>query len=81
MALATVREDKDGIYINTGGYRFRPGGVRGYDHAYDMSDGGLTKGDKIKAAHIGGSPLCRIRLIDNTYYWHSDGRYKYGDKL
>lgn len=72
MPNAKVHEDEHGVFIRTGGYLFRPGGVRGYDHAYDMSDGGLKKGDTIKAAHIGGTQMARLRFEDGSKrYWTS----------
>jgi hypothetical protein len=32
--------DSQGIFVRAGGYVARPGAVRGYSHAMDISDGG-----------------------------------------
>lgn len=44
--MATVKEDKIGVYVNSGGYIARPVGKTRY-----------KKSDVIKAHHFGGSPL------------------------
>lgn len=79
MAQSLVRSDENGIYIKTGGHKFRPGAVNGYYHAYRMDDGNLKAGDKVKARHIGGSPLAKLTLADDTitrwaeeYSWTKD---------
>ena len=64
--MALVREDDEGIYVISGGVTARPGAVRGYGHAYRMDDGGLVKGDKVSASHIGGTPMVRLKLPDGT---------------
>lgn len=81
MANVLVREDSEGVYINTGGYRFRPGNVGHYDAIFDMSDAGLKAGDRIKASHWAYSTLAKIHVNNKVYYWHADDRYKYGMKL
>jgi hypothetical protein len=55
-----VREDEHGIYVVTNGEKYRPGGIPGYDHAYDMSDMGLKKGDRVWARHRAQSPLALV---------------------
>lgn len=71
--MSTVHQDARGIYIITNGGIYRPGNVSGYAHAWDMSDGGLKKGDKVKTRAIGGSPIAKISLTDGTArYWHYD---------
>ena len=78
--MALVREDLHGIYVQAGGYYARPGGVRGYMHAYDMSNGGLVKGMKVKAKHMGGSPIIKLTLADGTHrYWYICGSILSGD--
>lgn len=70
--MSVVRQDEKGIYVICDGSLARPGDVNGYSHAYDMSDGGLKKGDRIKARHIGGTPLVKVSAADGeTYrYWY-----------
>jgi len=69
--MALVREDDEGIYVISGGVTARPGAVRGYGHAYRMDDGGLAKGDKVSASHVGGTPMVRLKLPDGTVTrWH-----------
>lgn len=73
-ALTLVRSDERGLFVRAGGYVARPGGVRGYDHAYNMSDGGLRTGDHVKAHHIAGSPIVKLRLSDGTVlHWYTRG--------
>lgn len=64
--MSVVHEDDEGIFIKTGGYVFRPGGIVGSAHAYRMDDGGLRKGDRVKARHKGGTTLAAITLDDGT---------------
>lgn len=74
-----IREDAKGLYVknNRGDSDYRPGDVNGYAHAFDMSDGGLKKGDKPKADHVSGSPLLRIRLDDGrVLYWAPETMHK-----
>ena len=69
--MTIVRQDEQSIYVIAGGYRARPGNVGGYDHAFDMSDGGLKKGDVVKARHVACSQLTKIRLSDGRMlHWH-----------
>ncbi len=68
--MTLVREDADGIFVITGGYKFRPGGIVGESHARRMDDGSLKKGDTIKARHIAGTSIARLRLNDGTVtFW------------
>lgn len=68
-----VREDKHGIYIITNGERYRPGGIPGYDHAFDMCSAGLKPGDKVWARHMAQSPLARITTqTERTVIWACD---------
>lgn len=70
MANSRVWKDEHGIYIKTGGYVFRPGGIRGYDHAYDMDDGGLKEGDTVKAHHMSQTRTAKLVLADGTFrHW------------
>lgn len=70
--MAVIREDDRGLFVRAGGYRGRPGGVLGYDHALDMSDGGLKAGDRVKARHISQSPLIKLRLDDGrVLFWYT----------
>jgi len=63
-ATTLVREDDKGLYLIAGGHKSRPGPVRGYSHAFDMSDGGLKAGMKVHARHVSQSPYNRITLED-----------------
>jgi hypothetical protein len=70
--MSLIRQDALGLFVIAGGYKARPGPVRGYDHAYDMSDGGLKAGDRPVARHIAGTPLIRITLADGRkLVWHT----------
>jgi len=72
--MSRVREDERGLYIRLNGHKNRPGAVRGYDHVYDMSDGGLKAGDTVKAYHVTETPLIKINLGHKKLYWHSRER-------
>jgi hypothetical protein len=65
-----VREDSRGIYVIVNGGIYRPGDVAGYSHAYDMSDGGLKRGDRVQVRHVSQSPLARIRTADKELVWY-----------
>lgn len=68
--MSKVKEDSDGLFIQTGGHIFRPGDVNGYYHAYEMDDGGLKKGDDVKARHLGGSQMAKLKLDNGSVkYW------------
>jgi hypothetical protein len=73
-----VREDEHGIYVVTNGEKYRPGGIPGYDHAYDMSDMGLKKGDRVWARHKAQTSLALVTapeqgvLAQRTVIWGSD---------
>jgi hypothetical protein len=68
--MPKVKEDDQGIFIQTGGYIFRPGDINGCAHAYEMDDGGLRKGDDVKARHVAGSQLAKLKLADGSVrYW------------
>ena len=69
--MSLVREDEKGLYIWLNGGKHRPGDVTGYDHVFDMSDGELEAGDKVKASIVSQAPLIRIRLDNGCkLYWH-----------
>lgn len=69
--MTVVRKDADGLYVRAGGYIARPGPVTGYECAYDMSADGVRAGDTVKAAHMPGTPLTRLRLADGSVrVWH-----------
>lgn len=72
--MTVVRQDAKSIYVIAGGYIARPGAVNGYSHAYNMSDGGLKKGDLVKARHIAQTPTTKVTTPDGTELrWHHDG--------
>lgn len=71
--MSLIRQDDRGIYVQTGGYRFRPGDKNGYSHAYTMDDAGLQPGDRVKARHIGGSIIAKITLADGgVRHWSEE---------
>lgn len=57
--MAIVREDARGIYVIEGNKNWRPGGVPGFDHIHNMTEGELKKGDEVRI-HRPAGPLCRI---------------------
>lgn len=68
-----IRQDEKGLYIKGPFDLYRPGGVPGYDHVYDMSDGGLTVNDNPKTSYVTGTPLIKIKLADNRLlYWATE---------
>lgn len=71
--MALVKEDEKGLFIQAGGYIARPGPIAGWMHAVKMDDGGLKKGDHVKARHKSGTPLNVITLKNNEKrYWGHD---------
>lgn len=71
--MTLVRKDGRGLFVRAGGYIARPGNVAGYSHAYNMSDGGLKAGDRVKAHHKAQTPLTRITLDDDrVLHWHHE---------
>lgn len=76
--MSTIRKDKYGMYVKTGGYIFRPiltecgRGRLGAIGSEDKSK--IKAGDRVKARHIGGSGLGVVG--DET--WHSHGTYYNG---
>ena len=71
--MSLVREDEKGLYIWLNGGKHRPGKVAGYSHVFDMSDGELEAGNKVKTSVISQTPLIRIQLDDGCkLYWHRD---------
>lgn len=78
--MTIVREDAEGLFVRAGGYIARPGPTVGTSHAMRMDDGGLKAGDNVKAAHVAGSQLTRIKLADgNTTFWHHEGETRNRD--
>lgn len=72
--MTVVREDEKGIFVQAGGYIARPGPTRGTSHAYRMDDGGLKKGDIVKARHMAGTQLTSVTLPDGRKtIWHHEG--------
>lgn len=79
--LSLVRQDGQSIYVVAGGYTAQPGEVNGYAHAYDMSDGDLKAGDRVKARHLAGTPITRITTASGrVLHWHhrNSGRFGVG---
>lgn len=86
--MTKVRQDTKGLYVKKDGAKARPGNVVGYDHAFDMSDGGLVVGDFVKTSHPAG-PITYLTLEDGHrlawYRYEHDveikQRYKYQFEL
>lgn len=73
--MSKIRQDDAGLYVVAGGYIGRPGNVRGYSHTYDMSDGNLKSGDTVKARHVAGEPLIKLKLDNGQVLrWYTVGR-------
>lgn len=72
--MSLIRQDDQGIYLIANGSTYRPGKVSGYDHVYNMTDGGLKKGDKPIAKHVSQSALVKITLESGKIlHWHVNG--------
>lgn len=81
-----IHRDEKGLYIRSRYFslgdtdHYRPGGVPGFDHAFDMSEAGLAEGDNPKATHVAGAPLVRIRLEDGrVLHWASESAHRLRD--
>jgi hypothetical protein len=66
MVKLLVREDADGKFVKSMGNRYRPGGVIGYDHAFDMSGENVPAGKIMVVHHMRGHPCIKIRLDDGS---------------
>lgn len=74
--MSVIRQDSHGLFVIAGGYCARPGAVGGYSHAYNMTDGGLKAGDMVRARHIAGTPLIKLKLSpDVQLAWHIDSKH------
>lgn len=70
MVKVLVRKDDVGKYMKSMGQLYRPGGVIGYDHAFDMSGEGVEVGQHMTVHHMRGHPCIKIRLDDgNMRVW------------
>lgn len=70
--MSVICQDSAGLFVKAGGYIARPGDVGGYSHAFDMSDGGLKKGDRVKASHMTGAPIVKLRLEGGkVLHWYT----------
>ena len=64
MALTRIMLDGGGLLVRFNRTVFRPGGVAGFAHVYDMSDAGVAEGQRV-AVSAGSNPeVCRIRRAD-----------------
>lgn len=70
--MSVVKQDETGIFIQLNGAKYRPGNINGYSHAFKMDDGGLKKGDTVKASHRAGTPTIKITLDDGIRIWAND---------
>lgn len=76
--MSTVRSDKHGLYVRAGGYIFRPQRSRttahgvlvpGVQPAGQDAPGRFGDGQKVRAAHVGGTPTGRV----GNEIWFSHG--------
>jgi hypothetical protein len=81
-----IYRDEKGLYIRSWHFslgdtdHYRPGGVIGFNHAFEMGEAGLAEGDNPKAAHIPGAPLVRIRLEDGwILHWAIESAHRLRD--
>lgn len=73
MRTTKVKADELGLFVYTNGTKFRPGGIPGYDHAYEMDDAGLKAGDQVQARHVPQTEMASIKLMDGrTRRWATD---------
>ncbi|MCS4088473.1 hypothetical protein [Rhizobium sp. BK176] len=71
--MALVRVDDVGLYVVVNGHKARPGNVAGYSHSHRMDDGGLSAGDKVKAAQRSQSAIVKVTLESGSVvFWHCD---------
>ena len=78
-----VKRDDEGLYVRIGDDRFRPGAVDGYDHRFDMREGGIREGERVftterghKGPETGYSNDDNIRKLstqNGAVYWHAEG--------
>lgn len=78
-----VKRDQEGIFVRIGEQKFRPGSVEGYDHRFDMRDGGLSEGQEVfttKQGYKGPATgyerdenIRKISTRDGAVYWHAEG--------
>ena len=79
--MSKIRSDDRSIYLITNGTIYRPGPIIGFDHAYEMGDGDLKEGEKVKARAMSGSQICKIRLDDGRIiHWGSDYSHQYQEE-
>lgn len=79
----SVKRDDEGLYVKIGGTRYRPGAVDGYDHRFDMREGGVSDGDRIYTTERGhkgpetgyqnDDNIRKISTADGAVYWHAEG--------
>lgn len=66
MSKRLIREDADGLFVVTGGYRFRPAAaLSAADHAatlgWQVTEVSQHRaGDHVPAHHIAGSPVATV---------------------
>jgi hypothetical protein len=58
--VSVVNRDKRGLYLEAGRKIYRPGAVRPHSETYDMGDGGLEKGQHVRAFPLPETSLVRI---------------------
>ena len=73
MSKRLISEDENGVYVQTGGYVFRP--------IPENKDCKIKAGEHVTATHIGGSTAARV---GNEVWFsnYSDPRYiEYGKRM
>lgn len=70
--MSVVQQDEKGIFVL----------FEGYFHAVNMDDGGLNKGDKIRASHRAGIPTIKIILSCGCIrIWGNDYAHSLGKRV
>lgn len=71
--MSTVRQDQEGLLIITGGYKFRPGAIRGMNHCFRQDIADLKVGDRVKARHVGGTTYAKITTLTGVIlHWGNE---------
>jgi len=79
-----VKKDDEGLYVRIGEQKFRPGSVEGYDHQFDMRDGGLSEGQEVFTTQSGykgpatgydrDENIRKISTREGAVFWHAEGQ-------
>jgi hypothetical protein len=87
MPKTKIKQDEAGLFVKSGGAKYRPGDIVGWSHAYDMSRGGLNEGDVVNVTPLSGEEICTLTRLDGyklrwgSEYEHSMSRDDSSDKM